>query len=178
MRKRAASPEASDASRGATEAVGTRYEGPAASPGFALWRVATIWQRAVRAALVELELTHAQFVLLTSAAWLEAESGPRGEPVTQVAIASHASTDAVMTSEVLRTLERKGLVRRSAHPDDARARCIAVTVAGRRLVRRAVAKVEAVDEAFFGSPGPELRALARLICLPSAGDTSARRDEH
>lgn len=167
MSRRATRGDANRAAREATEAVGTRYEGPAASPGFALWRVATVWQRAVRAALVELELTHAQFVLLTSAAWLEAESGKHGEPVTQAAIASHASTDAVMTSEVLRTLERRELVRRSSHPGDARARCIAVTAAGRRLVRRAVAKVEAVDEAFFGAPGPELRVLARLICQPS-----------
>jgi DNA-binding MarR family transcriptional regulator len=177
VRSRGVRASSHSGSSAATEAVGTRYEGPAASPGFALWRVATVWQRAVRAALVEVELTHAQFVLLTSAAWLEAESGPRGEPVTQAAIAAQASTDAVMTSEVLRTLERKRLVRRSPHPNDARARCIAVTPAGRRLVRRAVALVERVDEAFFGAAGPELRALTRLICRPRADHASARRDE-
>ena len=151
------------------DAVGTRYEGPAASPGFALWRVATVWQRAVRAALVEVDLTHAQFVLLTSAAWLEAAAGAQGEPVTQATIAAQAGTDAVMTSEVLRTLERKRLVRRTPHPGDARARCIAVTPAGRRLVRRAVPLVEAVDEAFFSVPGPELRAFRELLRRRDAG---------
>lgn len=176
MRSRAGGGRA-DAPAAAVDAVGTRYEGLAASPGFALWRVATVWQRAVRAALVPLDLTHAQFVLLTSAAWLEAEAGPRGQPVTQATIAAQASTDAVMTSEVLRTLERKKLVRRSPHPEDARARCIAVTPAGRRLVRRAVALVEGVDETFFGAPGPELRALTRLVCRPHAERASERREE-
>jgi len=148
--------------------VGTRYEGPSASPGFALWQVATLWQRAVRAALVEVDLTHAQFVLLVSAAWLIAVQGEHGEPVTQSTISAHAKTDAVMTSEVLRTLERKKLLRRLPHPSDARARQIAITPAGKRLARRAVALVEAVDEAFFREPGPELESLTRLICRPTA----------
>ena len=148
--------------------VGTRYEGPGASPGFALWQVATLWQRAVRAALVEVDLTHAQFVLLVSAAWLIADHGVNGEPVTQSTISAHAKTDAVMTSEVLRTLERKKLIRRLPHPSDARARQIAITPAGKRLARRAIALVEAVDESFFGARGPELEMLARLICPPAA----------
>jgi len=146
--------------------VGTRYEGPAASPGFALWRVAAIWQRAVRAALLEVDLTHAQFVLLVSSAWLQASSD---EPVTQALVSAHANTDAVMTSEVLRTLERKKLLRRLPHSTDARAKQIVLTAAGTKLSRRAIALVEAVDEAFFGEPGDELKALARLICPRASG---------
>jgi DNA-binding MarR family transcriptional regulator len=148
-------------------AVGTRYETPDASPGFALWQVATIWQRGVRAALAEVGLTHAQFVLLVSAAWLQASAQATGEPVTQARVSDHAKTDAVMTSEVLRTLERKGLLRRLAHPNDARARQIVLTPAGKELARQAVALVEGVDQAFFAAPGPELRMLARLICPAS-----------
>jgi MarR family transcriptional regulator, organic hydroperoxide resistance regulator len=150
----------------ASHDVGTRYEGPGASPGFALWRVAAIWQRGVRAALVEVDLTHAQFVLLVSSAWLEAAGDA---PVTQALVSAHANTDAVMTSEVLRTLERKKLVRRLSHPTDARAKQIVLTAAGKKLWRRAIALVEAVDEAFFGSPGPELHALARLLCSRAGG---------
>jgi MarR family transcriptional regulator, organic hydroperoxide resistance regulator len=146
--------------------VGTRYDGPGASPGFALWRVAAIWQREVRAALAEVELTHAQFVLLVSSAWLEAADDV---PVTQALVSAHANTDAVMTSEVLRTLERRKLVRRLPHPTDARARQIVLTPAGKKLSRRAVALVEAVDEAFFAAPRAELQALARFIC-PRASD--------
>jgi DNA-binding MarR family transcriptional regulator len=147
--------------------VGTRYEGPEASPGFLLWQVATVWQRAVRAALTDVGLTHAQFVLLVSTAWLQASARATGEPVTQALISTHAKTDAVMTSEVLRTLERKALLERVPHPTDARAKQIMLTPAGRRLSRRAIALVEAVDEAFFREPGDELRALKRVLCEPS-----------
>jgi DNA-binding MarR family transcriptional regulator len=151
--------------------VGTRHASAEASPGFALWRVATVWQREIRAALAELDLTHAQFVLLASAAWLIAHPDDATEPVTQAHVAAHARTDAVMTSEVLRTLERKKLIRRLPHPGDARAKQIALTPAGKRLAGRAFAAVEAVDDDFFGEPGPELRALTRLLCRPaSPGD--------
>ena len=55
-----------------------------------------------------------------------------------------------MTSEVLRTLERKGLLQRLVHETDARARSLRVTSAGAELARRAVTAVEAEDAAFFG----------------------------
>jgi DNA-binding MarR family transcriptional regulator len=154
--------EASD--RRGSDAIASRYDTPGASPGFVLWQVASLWQRGVRAALEEVELTHAQFVLLACATWLEAERDEDGRVVTQAIVADQAKTDAVMTSEVLRTLERKALIRRLAHPTDARAKRIVVTAAGRRLARRAITLVEAVDESFFGTPGPELAALARLLC--------------
>lgn len=147
------------------QGIGTRYDEPSQSPGFVLWQVAAVWQRRVRSALVEVGLTHAQFALLASAGWLQAQATKRGgEPTTQALVAAHARTDAVMTSEVLRTLERNGLLHRLPHPTDARAKHIALTPAGRRLVRRAMKLVETADEAFFGTPGPELQALARLIC--------------
>jgi DNA-binding MarR family transcriptional regulator len=153
------------ATQAAARGINTRYDDAPASPGFVLWQVASLWQRSLRGALEEAGLTHAQFVLLASAGWLEAESNARsGAPVTQADIAAHARTDAVMTSEVLRTLERKGFVRRLAHPSDARAKRIELSAAGRRVAQRAVALVEAADEAFFGARGPELQQLARVLC--------------
>jgi DNA-binding MarR family transcriptional regulator len=149
----------------ATQAINTRYDDATASPGFVLWQVASLWQRSLRSALDAAELTHAQFVLLASAGWLESRTANGdGATVTQSDIAEHAKTDAVMTSEVLRTLERKGLVKRLAHPTDARAKQIALTAAGRRTAQRAVALVEEADEAFFGARGAELEQLARLLC--------------
>jgi MarR family transcriptional regulator, organic hydroperoxide resistance regulator len=146
---------------GGKAALGSRFDEAEASPGFLLWQVATMWQREVRVALDGVGLTHAQFVMLASAAWLGGQNADA--PVTQAQIAEHARTDAVMTSEVLRTLERKRLVRRRAHPGDGRARHITLTAAGRTLVKKAIALVEAADEKFFAAPGPELRALARLL---------------
>lgn len=147
----------------------TRFEGPERSPGFLLWQLSMSWQRKQRAALEPLELTHVQFVLLASAAWLDRD----GEPVAQVDIAAHARTDVMMTSQVLRALEERGLVRREAHPEDSRAKRITVTPAGRALVVRAIKVVEDVDEAFFASLGPKREAFIDAMQALIAGNEGA-----
>lgn len=128
------------------------------SPGLALWRATNRWQAAQRAALKPLGLTHVQFVLLASLTWLDAEG-----PVIQRDLADHAGTDPMMTSQVLRVLEKRGLVGRRALPSDARARALDVTTAGAELANRAVAVVEAVDEEFFGALGDGAAELAVLL---------------
>jgi DNA-binding MarR family transcriptional regulator len=140
--------------------LATRHRSPDESPGFLLWRVTNRWQAAQRAALAPFGLTHVQFVLLASLTWLAADG-----PITQRLLAGHAATDPMMTSQVLRVLERRGLVERHVHPSDARARAVAATASGRALASRAVVAVEACDDAFFaalpdvaGFAG-ELRAL-------------------
>ena len=115
------------------------------SPGLMLWRVSNTWQAAQRAALQPFGLTHVQFVLLASLTWLRSDT-----PVTQRDLADHAHTDPMMTSQVLRTLETKGLIRRVSHPTDARARSLTVTREGASLANAANAAVEAVDRTFFG----------------------------
>jgi DNA-binding MarR family transcriptional regulator len=122
------------------------------SPGLALWRATNRWQAAQRAALKPLGLTHVQFVLLASLTWLDTEG-----PVIQRALADHAGTDPMMTSQVLRTLEARGLVRRRALASDARARALQVTPAGAALANRAVAVVEAVDDEPSGPSAIGLR---------------------
>ena len=104
------------------------------------------------------------------AAYLGSEAVGGREAVTQRALAEHARLDAVTTSEVLRTLESKGLVERRPHPEDARARAVAVTRAGRALARRAIPAVEEADAAYFREHAGEVAALAALV----AGDRSAR----
>jgi len=131
------------------------------STGLLLWQVTNRWQAAQRAALQPFGLTHVQFVLAAALVWL-AEDGP----VTQRRLADFAGTDPMMTSQVVRVLEARGLVDRSPHPDDGRARALSVTGRGRALVNRAVVAVEACDAEFFGPLGrtrsPFTRALATL----------------
>ncbi len=117
------------------------------STGFLLWQVTTLWQRDIRAALKGLDLTHVQFVLLASLAWLERD----GEPTSQVRLARHAKLDVTMTSQVLRTLEKKNLVVRGVHPRDPRAKVIALTPVGRALATKAVPAVDEADGRFFSS---------------------------
>lgn len=121
---------------------------PESSPGLLLWRVTLSWQRRVAAALKPLGLTHVQFVLLTSVWWLTHEGD---EQPSQRRVAEFAGTDVMMTSQVLRTLEGKGLVGRHSDPADARSKVISVTVRGRDLARQAVHDVEAADEEFFSA---------------------------
>jgi DNA-binding MarR family transcriptional regulator len=124
----------------------TRYAGgPAESPGFLLWHTTLRWQRAVTTALAPLDLTHVQFVLLACTWWL----GAQGHAANQLAVSEQAGTDVKMTSQVLRTLERKGLVERQVDPADSRARLVTPTSAGITLARRAIDAVEDVDEAYF-----------------------------
>jgi DNA-binding MarR family transcriptional regulator len=99
-----------------------------------------------------------QFVLLASLTWL-ADDGP----VTQREIADHAATDPMMTSQVVRALEQRGLVRRAPHPEDKRARALTVTRTGRALANRAVVAVEACDDAFFAVLGKERSTLTKTL---------------
>lgn len=141
------------------ENLGSRYAEATDSPGLLLWQVTNLWQQRQRAALKEMDLTHVQFVLLASLAWLSRG----GEPVTQTRVAEHARTGAVMTSEVLRTLERKGLVERRPHPEDTRAKSLKPTPKGTEVVRHALPLVEQTDQEFFAPLDSDADGLVRML---------------
>lgn len=136
-------------------------EQPGDSPGFLLWHATLRWQRAIAAALQPLDLTHVQFVLLACTWWLNGA----GTHPNQVDLATQAGTDVKMTSQVVRSLERKGLVARVADPLDARAMRVSLTLAGAELAPRAVEVVEAVDARFFSTIElePALELLRHLV---------------
>lgn len=137
---------------------------PDDSPGFLLWHVTLAWQRDIAAALAPLDLTHVQFVLLATTWWLNT----RGSDPNQLSVATQAGTDVKMTSQVLRKLEAKGLIRREVDPADTRAKRLRVTEQGAELAQRAIAVVDAVDAAFFkATPDPAaLMALLRPLARP------------
>lgn len=99
-----------------------------------------------------------QFVLLASVWWLSEQAGA-SQPPSQRQVADHAEVDVMMTSQVLRALEQRGLVARTADAADARVKRLTVTATGRRLAEQAVTVVEAVDNEFFSS----LRKPALLL---------------
>ncbi|MCW2832492.1 MAG: MarR family transcriptional regulator [Nocardioides sp.] len=146
------------------EGLQSAHEHADDSPGLLLWQVTSRWQATLRAALKPFDLTHPQFVLLASLTWLNAKG-----PVTQRHLADHVAMDPMTTSQVLRTLESRGLVERAAHPTDGRARALAATDRGADLARRANAVVEARDAAFFTALGPGASSFAHsLRCLRDA----------
>jgi DNA-binding MarR family transcriptional regulator len=132
---------------------------PGESPGFLLWHATLRWQRLIARVLAPLDLTHVQFVLLASTWWLN----EHGRRPTQVELAAQAGTDVKMTSQVVRSLEAKGLLERQVDAADTRARRLRATRRGARLAPRAIAVVERADAEFFGDVDAVgvLRALAR-----------------
>jgi DNA-binding MarR family transcriptional regulator len=139
---------------------------PDDSPGFLLWHVTLRWQRAVAAALAPLDLTHVQFVLLATTWWLNS----RGGQPNQLSLARQAGTDVKMTSQVLRKLEAKGLIRRDVDAADTRARRLRVTEHGSELAVQALAAVESADAEFF-EPVADLPGLLAAL-RPLSGRTS------
>lgn len=113
------------------------------------------WQRDVAAALIPLGLTHVQFVLLASTWWFNS----RDQQPSQAALAAHAGVDAKMTSQVIRALERKGLISREVDVGDSRACRLVVTAAGSDVAPRAVEAVEAVEAALQRLPRTQARAF-------------------
>ncbi len=148
-----------------SEGLQSEFDDADDSPGLLLWRATNTWQAAQRAALRPFDLTHVQFVLLASLAWLRSAT-----PVTQRALADHAHTDPMMTSQVLRALEAKRLVRRGPHPNDARARALTVTREGATLANAANAAVEAVDRTFFGALRDDQLCFTRMLRSLAEGD--------
>ena len=149
---------------------------PNDSPGFLLWHATLRWQRGIAQALRPLDLTHVQFVLLACTWWLNEQ----GERPTQIALAAQAGTDIKMTSQVVRSLERKKLIEREIDAADTRARRLQVTKRGATLALRAIAIVEQVDSAFFADI-PErqtlsfLRRLAQMAQPEATGAADSRQ---
>ena len=106
------------------------------------------------------QLTHVQFVLLASLWWL-ADHDDRAP--SQARLAQQAGTDPMMTSQVIRRLEARGLLERALDPTDSRARRLHLTAAGRSLVGRALADVEAADEDYFAALGRQREAFRHAL---------------
>jgi DNA-binding MarR family transcriptional regulator len=147
---------------------------PNDSPGFLLWHATLRWQRGIAQALAPLDLTHVQFVLLACTWWLN----DHGVHPNQVAVAAQAGTDIKMTSQVLRSLERKGLIEREIDSADTRARRLRVTEDGSRLAPRAIAIVEKVDADFFADlPPAEILGLLRRLARPRSAPAGEVADK-
>jgi DNA-binding MarR family transcriptional regulator len=99
------------------------------------------WRRQAEAELRPLGLTLTQWMVLESTQQLIQETG---DAVNQSAVAARVELDKMTTSQVMRTLESRGLVDRG--PDmTGRAYRILVTSKGRQAVQLGQARVEAAS---------------------------------
>jgi DNA-binding MarR family transcriptional regulator len=134
-------------------------EKPEESVGFLLWQITHLWQRKMNLDLKELDLTHVQFALLSSTAWLERFD----EDITQVKLANHAKTNIMMTSKVLKTLEKKDLISREECKFDTRAKSISLTDDGRERIKKALQIVEEMENKFFSEQTNDLDFIKKLV---------------
>lgn len=123
------------------------FDKPHDSPGFLLWQTSTIWQRQIKQALAEYDLTHAQFVIMALILWLNRN---QQEP-TQVDITELSKLDKMTTSKSLTDLHNRGYVARNERAEDTRAKHLSLTDKGRKLLNTIVPVVEDIDARFFNA---------------------------
>lgn len=129
--------------RTAIEAL-SLFETPQESPGYLLWRVSVLWRSSIEETLKAVGLTHPQFVVLATTAWLTRN----GEHVNQIDISKSTGLDPNTTSQVLRSLESKSLIKRTRSLNE-RSKNPALTELGLAVVHKALPAVESTDMKFF-----------------------------
>ncbi len=117
--------------------------------GFVFWRITAHYQREMDRALLSLGLTNLQFVTLALATWFSRS----GEPVNQVQLARFGGIHPMQLSHMLKTLESKGFVSRQRSTSDTRAKEVAVTRSGLKLLREAFPLAIKVQAELFGKEG-------------------------
>lgn len=117
------------------------------STGQLLWKVTSHWQQKIKAILKNHSLNHTQFVVLSSTVG----NSHLKKGITQMHIAKQVNLDKMVTSNTLRSLEKKGLLKRTVHKSDTRAKNIKVTKKGITLFEKAIKDVESFDTTFFSS---------------------------
>ncbi len=122
----------------------SEYETPDASPGFLLWKASILWRRAIEDVLRQFSLTHPQFVILATIGWLTKD----GKMASQKEIGNMAGIDPNTTSQIIRGLEKNGLIVRS-HTLDERSKNSTLTTKGQEALTQALPQVEKKDTEFF-----------------------------
>ena len=137
-------------------------EKPEESSGFLLWQVTNLWQREIKKALEQYNITHSQFVLIASIHWFTLHR----QEVTQIILSAHTKIDPMTTSTVLRTLEQKKMIIRQEHATDTRAKIVVLTETGTEIAKKAIVTVEKFDKNFFSPLGVNTKNLNQnLITL-------------
>ncbi|MGA3225306.1 MAG: MarR family transcriptional regulator [Acidobacteriaceae bacterium] len=93
-------------------------------------RAARVVARRFDDALRPFELTNGQFSLMMSL--------NRPQPAAMAAVASLLAVDRTTLTAALKPLERRGLIKVTADPEDRRSRLLTLTAQGMRLLSRAV----------------------------------------
>ena len=108
-------------------------------------RVYNKWHSIIKKELKKMNLTHPQFVVLASLAYLS----QNGNEITQIMISKLAGIDVMTISQILSLLEKQNFVKRKEHSKDTRAKAVILNKKGEEILQKAVPLVEQIDEIFF-----------------------------
>jgi DNA-binding MarR family transcriptional regulator len=131
--------------------------------GFLLYSSYFSWKRKIESTLLPHDLTHVQFMLLMTLGFLKKD----GADVSQNDLAKFLSFDVTMTSQVLRALEKRGLLKRSQKEGDERSKFSELTDAGVSKIQGAAKDLLKAEESFFASLGENKQGFdehLRSIC--------------
>jgi DNA-binding MarR family transcriptional regulator len=130
-----------------------------ASAGLLFIRAYNLWHTRIKKRLRALGITHPQFVVLTTLAYLS-----RGHAfVSQARVAGMADMDVMLVSQIVRNLEKNGLLTRSENPRDTRSYALHLSDEGKAIVKAALPVVEAIDEDFFNGLHENKKTFLALL---------------
>ena len=109
-------------------------------------RVYNKWHSMIKKELKKMNLTHPQFFVLASLAYLSQNCNE----VTQIMISKLSGIDVMTISQILGLLEKHNFVKRKEHSKDTRAKAVTLNKKGEEILQKAVPLVEQIDEFFFG----------------------------
>jgi DNA-binding MarR family transcriptional regulator len=129
--------------------------------GYTLMHAAQTWRTEATAVLKPHGLTVPQFLVVMA---LYRQARHDWAPLTQTEVAVRLGMDANTTSQVVRGLERRDILQRTRHPEDARARALVLTEAGAILARDASADARRLNDTYFSViSADQLAELGRTL---------------
>jgi len=129
------------------------------SPDYYLWQVFSDWQSKKNLLIGQYNITSPQMTLLTTIYWLIQN---KRDPI-QVAVADTAKMDKMTTSTVLRTLQKKGLITRTEHSKDTRAKVVHLTEKGIEITVKSLRQVNKFNIDYFSALGDSKATFINLL---------------
>jgi DNA-binding MarR family transcriptional regulator len=114
-------------------------------PSFVFYQAYFSWRRITDKALETVGLTHTQYIFLCTLASLEKQ----GQSPTQNDLALLTNSDATMTSQILRALQKRGFIERTHIEGDERAKYPRLLASGKKLVKTAAKIMEQTEKEYF-----------------------------
>jgi DNA-binding MarR family transcriptional regulator len=128
-------------------------------PGYLLWRVSKLWQKKLEDSFNEFGLSQTQVILLSNIVRFNQE----GLKLTQIMLAEKTNVDPVTTSQTVRVLEKKGLIKRATVKSDKRAYYILPTKEGIELTANVIKKLPKIQDDFFQPIAQDIDKLVILL---------------